>query len=185
MRQVRSNMKLIMISLLSGMALSSSRPPSEPNCIRPSPPPNDINCHHALNDMISDFDNYEREEGELTWVTRVGFVGKDYIVPKTFPQGEGADRCIITVDVDSQDEADQVWLEYMAADAFDVIQKCVEAKDEDKAAGRVRVGEKQVVVVTVAREAPNGGGAGREPDDIVKSFEESTSSTERHIDQMR
>lgn len=82
----------------------------------------------------------------------MGFVGTDYIVPKSFPRGKGADRCVITVHVDPDSEADLVFLDDMSASALEVIEQCVEAKDQARSAGKVIVGEKQVVVVTVGRE---------------------------------
>ena len=124
----------------------------EPKCVRSSPPPKPDSCHEALGDMIEDIDNYDHEKGGLTWVTRVGFVGTDYIVPKSFPRGEGADRCVITVDVTRESESDQVFLEDISGSAFEVIEECVEAKDHARSGGQVIVGEKQVVLVTVGRE---------------------------------
>ena len=143
------SMTKLILPLITLIAFGSAR---GPECIRPSSPPNDNNCHEALADMIEDFNNYDREMGELTWVSRIGFVGTDYIVPKSFPRGEGADRCVITVDVDPDSEADLVFLDNMSASTLEVIEQCVEAKDQAKSAGKVIVGEKQVIVVTVGRE---------------------------------
>ena len=126
----------------------------DPECFPFEPLPNVASCWRALDLLRADM--LARYPDERL-ITRHEFRPGDYVVPRSYANGQGDDRCVIAIDVNGEYDYDFAsWFDFYHL-YLKVLRVCLHSKGVDRGPGRAWIKPKKVVYLKITSELEIGG----------------------------